>query len=633
MAWGTTYVGSGDLEVARRAVEEALDDAGMDCRAHRSGDGCLVMQGEQPGPWHSILLRARPQRVIWRIERSEEGLRLTSDFHLFRWYALVVLLLWALIVSCFFLDYLIVASHRFPGTRGSLIGAGFVGLAMALMPVVINLLGALGGRSHDRLWQNILHKIERRGARFVPQGTVNLRYSLSLLSFFASATALTLWFVSYSVTKTQLQLPTGLSSFLIILAGLVGLATLIMALLLGRRGFNQRTYPVLTGLMSMFSVFFLLQSILVPWWIASRFDLDAMGASLRPFAWLLLSGSFFLAAVLTYLFVRYAVDSAYLLRPLIVRLHSHHDLGDYRLAVGGASPRPFQTVFLLSWILLAGLILVSLLYLILCAAQGVAPLFERRELHLVNLSLRIVTAAFGLSPRNRVLALLVRALWLLAAAGGVSLLLASTGQLLIGRRALRRRLAVAAEQPFSRRRELEEILRDLCGKFRLPSLRLALYNDPSPGAFAERFGFFHRKGYIGISTGCLDRPAEQIRSLLAHECAHHSLGHLTLRSLMLWLGRFSFTGDGFVFAWLDSFGDEKRADDLAKHVLGTGSDLAQLLRAKPQSGVAPRPVSLPLKERWRFGLQVFRSQYCGSLLDAYYWHPSSQERIDALHER
>jgi Zn-dependent protease with chaperone function len=635
-AWGTSYAGSGDLEIARRAVERALIGAGMQCRTTRVSDQCLLIQGVQTAHWYDILLRARPQRARWQVERCGEALRLSSDFDLFRWYAAILALLWTVIASCFVLDYLIAKKGWLTGPSGTLVAAGIVGLAVALMPVIISLLGALGGRSSERLWHDILHEVELAGDRLEPQNNANLRYSFSLIGSFGFVLALTVWFATYSLRVTSLPLPRGSASFLAVLAGLIVLLIVTIALMLGRRGFNLRTYPILTGLMSMLSVLFLFQSILLPWWMASRVDFDALGAALRSFGWLLLGGSLFLMAAVVYLFFYYTLYSTLMIRPQLMRLHSHREAGVYRLAAGGASPLPFQIVFLLSWLLLTGLILASLAYLVACTIQGVAPFFDRCELQLVDLSSQAMAAAFGLPPAKLFLTIFMRGLWLLFALGGMSLLLASTGQLLTRRRTLRRHLAAAANRPFPRRKELAAVLEELRHRAGLPSIRLALTNNSDLQADSERFGGLRGELYIEISTGCLELPVEQIRAVLAHECAHHYLGHLALRSFLLWLGRLSFTGDGFVFALQDTYDYERQADRAAVRILGVMPEhLAGLLRSKRQGGLVLRPVTSrdpSLAEKWRYAFSLFRSQYYGTHLGLYYWHPGWRERIEALRD-
>ncbi len=62
-SWGTTYEGTGDPEIARRAIEDALSCAGMDCQTTRIGEQCVVVDGKQQAPFYRILLRRLEQRV------------------------------------------------------------------------------------------------------------------------------------------------------------------------------------------------------------------------------------------------------------------------------------------------------------------------------------------------------------------------------------------------------------------------------------------------------------------------------------------------------------------------------------------------------------------------------------------
>lgn len=71
--------------------------------------------------------------------------------------------LWLLIGGCFLAAVLIAQRGWLTGTLGVLVGDGLVVAAVVLMPVVINLLGALGGRPVETLWREILHKVETSG--------------------------------------------------------------------------------------------------------------------------------------------------------------------------------------------------------------------------------------------------------------------------------------------------------------------------------------------------------------------------------------------------------------------------------------------------------------------------------------
>jgi Zn-dependent protease with chaperone function len=263
----------------------------------------------------------------------------------------------------------------------------------------------------------------------------------------------------------------------------------------------------------------------------------------------------------------------------------------------------------------------------------VVPLFERHELQLVHLSSQALSAVRGRAPGHRGLSGFVPGFWLLFALAGVSLLLVSVGQLLIRRRALRRRLAAAADRPFPRRRELEEMLEEIYSTRHLPPLRLALRKGPPGDAGSERICVWRAERYVEISEGCLDLPAAQLKAALAHECAHHYLKHLAVRSFALWLGRLSLTGDGFVFALLDSFGYEKQADRAAVGPLGAPrGGLIELLQRLSQGGPGPEvspmtSLNPSLSDRW----SLFLEQYCGGLKH-HYWHPVAQERIEALCE-
>lgn len=636
--WGMIYGGTGELEAARALVEKALSDVGLSCRTTRTGTRSVVVEGEQRAPWYQILRHALPQRVRWRIESSGDALQLSSDFRLFRWYAAFLALLQAVIASCFVFDYLNAERRWLTGPAGGLLGAGLAALAVVLMQIVIHFLGALGGRSSERLWQSIIHGIQQQKGHLAPQRHVSLRYSLHLTGFFGFCLVLTLWFFLYSSAESGLPIPRGGAAVLGTLFGLLALLVVTVALMFGRRGFGLRIYPIVTGLMTMLCTYLLLAAILAPWWATSTVDYRALGPALCSFGWLLLGGGFVLAAAAAYVFFYFAIYSTGLFRPGLKQLGASPGEA-YRLAVGGVSPWPFQAVFFLTWLLFAGLSLSGLAFLVACALQGLVPMFDLRELQLVHRSSLVLAAVLGLAPGDRPLSIAVRALWLLAALGGVGVLLASAGQLWRRRSALRRRLAAAAERPFPRRSELEEMLDRMRRAGGLPPIRLAPGSGSFQEAGSERFGLWRVERYIEIPDGSLSLPAPELEALLAHECAHHALGHLGIRSFVLWLGRLSLTGDGFVFALLDSLGYERQADRTAVDVLQAPRDGLLGLLERIEEEASKRPdrfretvppmtsLNPSLATRW----SLFLEQYCHGRED-HYWHPLVQERIEALHE-
>ena len=627
--WGTTYVGTGEILVASRAVEQALAHFGVSVRTIVAGEDYIRLEGRQQAPWHRVLRRRLPQRVQWNIEKSGEALRLTSDFRLFRWYSVVLSGLWSVIGACFIFDILNATQGWLSGPSGSLAASFLLLLAISLMPVVIQMLGALGGRCGDRLWLDIANAMERSGGQVEPKGYVNLRYSLHLLGFFTFTLILTLWFTLSSLRQTSLPLPMNAQGFLLALAGLIALLVIALALKLSRKGFSLRLYPILTGLMTMLPALLLLQAILLPWWLSSGINYSSLGANLRPFGLLQLGSTFLLAATAFFLFFYFGVGSTPIIRSQTLRLRAHRGTGVHRLAVGGESPRPFQGVFVVVWLLLTGLSLASLAFLVVCAVQGVYPIFERPELQLVQRATQTLAAVLGLAGDNRWLSWTVSGFWLLGASLASGLLLVSTGQLYFCRRSLRHRLADRARRSSPRRRQLEEILRELCRQLRLPPIKLALRNGSSLPT-AERFGLWRVERYVEISESFLDLPAPRLKAALAHEVAHHYLGHLAVRSLALWLGRFSFTGDGFASALLHSFGYELQADRVALEILEIPpEDLKEFLESLPSHRPFVRPPlpssDLSFAHRW----SLFLTQYCCGL-SQYYWHPVAEERIAAI---
>jgi Zn-dependent protease with chaperone function len=623
---GVAYLGTGDPALACAVIQEALSGAGMASEVREAGPDVYRLQAVQRAPWHRVLIEARPQRAVWHVERQGERLLLASDFRLFPWYSVLVGLLWLAVIAGFHGS--LVAGRSLAGPARSVVGGGLLLAAVVLIPLVLHLLGALGTRA-EPLWHEILFQLEKKGGRFDPQGKgLMVRHTAALAAFLGSVLVLAGRFLVESCSGSAFPFPRGASALAGALGMLLVLLVVTLAFLFGRRGFGLRTPAVLTGLLSMASMLLFLLGPVLPWWMVSRVDLAALGPRLGLFGRLVAGVGIVILGAFAYILVRLALHGSILLRPGIQRLGSGRAGGSYRLAVGAASPLPFQSVFFLTWALLGGLILAVLVHVVLCGVQAVAPVWTSPELRLPEISGTLLAAALGRSPSDPDVLAWVRAGWVAFAATGVALLAVSTGQLVLSRRAGRKQLAKCATRSFDGRDALERKVGELCR-----GVRLALGPDREPGAQSFRFGLRGER-FIEISEGCLRLPPGELHAMLCHECAHHLLGHTAKDNLLRWLARFSFAGDGFARAVQDSFGYEKEADRFAVRVLGVSrEDLLARLEQSAEAAPNRRPFTSfggSQGERWRWALRLFWKQYRGDDLRHYYWHPSMEDRRTAL---
>ncbi len=98
---GTTYRGSGDLEIAVAAVVAACETTGMTCQRQELEDCVVQIDGIQRTAWHRVLFKSLPQRCEWRLSRDRDELWIYSDFGWLRWFQGLLTGLAVLLVLCF----------------------------------------------------------------------------------------------------------------------------------------------------------------------------------------------------------------------------------------------------------------------------------------------------------------------------------------------------------------------------------------------------------------------------------------------------------------------------------------------------------------------------------------------------
>lgn len=177
----------------------------------------------------------------------------------------------------------------------------------------------------------------------------------------------------------------------------------------------------------------------------------------------------------------------------------------------------------------------------------------------------------------------------------------------------------------------------------------------SDSAFARSWTIGLRSlRFIEVSTSCIELlEDEELDAVLAHELAHHRLGHCSAERVLGVIGRIVCCGDSVMRALEDSFGQEVKADQEA--VRHFGADSRALARAivrlnafeaasayrTPSIGACTAgvmegtsasvlPCSASLGAVGALdGWTLFVAQYTGQVPGAY-WHPDVDERVKAL---
>lgn len=664
--WGITWRGRASPEMVLDAIEAVSTEMGLRCQQWPLPSGAVEIETVQQASWLQTLTRLLPQRVLWRIEGCDKDLTVTADFRAFRWLQALVLGLFVLGLTlpagCFWMvnqPWI----DAVPRLRPVL---GMVALLSPCMVVAVpTLLGVLGGgRVGMSLWQPLLKRIEETGGVLEPAGSgVSRRYVVSLVALtllLVAAVSPLVWLglrdLGWYHPVTQFSL--------LLLAGLAGVTLLAAWVLAHRRGAGLRTEPVVVGVVTSASVFFLLLPTLV--FTLAGFDAATLedleesggaagwGAMVLVFVGLLVSVGVFLTAN----GIRSSIPGWLVLE----RLHRYRDRGVYREAVeGGPLLQLLRRIIVGLWALSAVVVAGGLGLVGLTAVGSIGWVPFIPETTLADILAAALAFVLGRPWDDPVLSALAHIAFVVYGLGLIDLFTLSVGQLWWARRRTRRDLLEeTGDSPQHRR--VQKLVPELCENAGLGPIRLAVRKKRPIEAYSHAFGLFGQERFIEISEGALRHLTdEELRALIAHELVHQRRRHMQTHNRLRWLGRLTFVGDGFVRALLDSFGDEAEADRAAVSELGAspqallhclwkirtvkdfvhrkGREIrdglpASLERPLEASGdwrtlLSEELKQLTWKKRWRLAWRLFVWQYSVPM-DLHYWHPALGDREAAL---
>ena len=667
--WGVTYVGSALLEPVIEAIGRTCRREGLTSERSTLGRDVVRLRSVQAKkPWYRVLATAAPQRIEWNLRVADDRLVITCDFRLFRWYAILLAVGGSLIAAAFAVS-LLALELAAPEAReevGLATAPVFLSALLFTLPFVW-LLGALGGgRAVAAFWQPIAHQVERKGGSLDPVGrTVSRRYSVAMLVFSGLWLSVVGWPAWNGLREFLTFSGVGLWGPLALLLVMVA----IVVFLHRRRDAMLRAEALLGGLVSSGTMLLYLAVPLPLVTFGSElgtFRESTPGlAEVRQWCWLMIGTSAVIAIFAIGLGLLGIFLSLQAWLPLW-RMQTQREKQPAKSALEdaiseGESVKHVRWLFTAAWVCWASLLAIGLVGVVFSAWGAAVPTPTAAGLQLPRLSADILALALGRPLEDRWIDIATRCAWLLYGGSALALWWISVGQLLRQRRSIRRRLQSQAALGHDQRAEIEMIVDVLRDRANLGPVRAAISGESTPEAWAIVFGLIRRERFVVVSQGCLDRfDRRAIEALVAHELAHHLEGHCRRDQLMRWLGRLTFTGDGFVLALQNSWGYEVGADrsavrrlgisepvlwqtlrrlrrvravlalsgNVPQHTLTTGGQAA--IEVEPKRVVKPsdeddRSCGRSFSLAWR----VFVDQYFDAR-DLYYWHPGIRDRKRSL---
>jgi len=672
--WGNPYIGRGDPEVAIEAIETASKAAGLSHQVRRTrSDGVLEIDTVQVASRRQIWSEVLLQRVVWRVEGRDGVLHVTSDARMFPWFARRVLLL-ALAIGVAFalsaaLDVLVFTGRWRYLQALDLLLILPSGLALWL----VDRFRPLGGGKVDDLRDEVLARLEQAGGSLEPAGIdASRRYTWSFaayLGYFFLAVA------GWLSAQEMFGLGVGgewTLGEMVPLAAIVFSGVLLVGLLVAMtryRGVGERIASVQVGLASSMAMMAFLYGQLL-WWMLLRVELPrgvVDTPKYRVLGWFAASIVVLFVGVAGALF-RTALSAAGPSREALRRQRSYGWWATSRASSGDpATVRRFRWVVLPVWAVWSCLILAGA-GLAIVATGGVLAPGPGWRLDLLESTRFVAAAVLGASTETAWIKGLATLAWVAYAASIVALFVLSVGQLWRARRTARQRLREARpSRDTAAGRCLLEVFEPLAQRAGLRGVRPAVRDAPTIGAWSSSFGFLGQERFVEVTSGALDLLSrDELSALVAHELGHHLRRRPAVDNLVRWLGRVTFTGDGFSRAIQHSFGYEEEADRIAVGLLvecgidprGLRTALLQIKHVNSvlwqgsstvtESGFPIAHVELPQalprsRGRAKAGFRTesggpaggrrvlgeFLEQYTSSMA-LHYWHPTHDERLANL---
>lgn len=690
-----SFSGTGNLREAVEAAEAASRSAGLSPLSRYVTDSVAAITAVQTSSPARTLLKALPQRLRWRIQEDRGSLRVQISFQVLWWYKAAITFLSLFVVASFAAALFSVELPEvegFPWLERVPITALFIASVVAV--VLVRLLGPLGGGSQVvELTQKFLAQLEGEGPAFRSASLPNTRnYLLAISSYFWVMLLLPLGNYILSPELIWRFFPNG---FFIVSILLTFMAVgLYVALILNpqRMQFQLRSDPMLPGILSMLAIVLVLVAS-IPWQLlgAERVSdsgkffflppedylILAAGSSLAQlreshadfFETLVLGGRLLIAFSILMIALAVAIGRSSILTTLETRrflqqLQTSSADPPYRKAIGDRRlMRRFHAAFVPLWALFASLIALLLAYLIVTCLHAAGLRFSQDWLRASDSLAGALSYAFDRPFGERWARLSARILWILYGSAALALWLLSVLQLLKARSSERQDLR--AQLGTSRRLKeygLQDQLEQVASRAGLENVQFVLVPDKDPYVAAQCFGLFRQENFVILAEGALtDFDEDELRALVAHELVHLRQGHCRRVVVFRWLGRLTFSGDGFALALQNSFQYEQEADRLvvtealassealrralvklrhatpgwARQPLGglpEGSSWSKWFESKEEELLRGRLAEISPGDRWRLALFLFRQQYFAAM-SLHYWHPSYEERIQALRPR
>lgn len=704
--WGITFSTTLSPEKLSDLIAQEAHRLGYRVESCRGDDQAISIEMSLPDPVWKSICRRLPAHVSWRIWRDGETTFLYRDTKMSRAYGTMLILsclacstlLWFGAETLVFRDWLEISTIR--------LFAASIASFTALSLLFIN-YGLLLGGSSGRLaseFESLRREALVEGSFLVEGGRgVSLRLLLHFAAYlvFVFATVFLAIFAHAGPASQTFSDPIP-SKWAVVLVALLAFIVFLLAALPMMVRFpasSRRLVSALGGISTSIAVLLVLLGQ-TPWSVSNRrltyehvqtvLDSSAYirgdwkgpppkfpdGTIALPaqvkrvynaiwiWAWCsLMFGAFMFACAVGFLLL--AFNSSLRSWPVLYQISQRPDIPSSEQT---ASASDFLTLFRIVWGSSWFILMVTLAWAMINLIGATSNLLEsitRSDvavtLNGVDVSVFFTSVAFNMPSQSRTLSIIVLSGWFLYLLTCWGLFTTSVGSYFAQETRTLRQLRGSSANPNHDAQKIIDRVASLSR--RLSNIasppQVLLIENRVPYAQARRIGFLRTHNIIEISSRCSEIfNGKELEAMLAHELAHHALGHCRKDRVLRFLGRMTFVGDGFVRILENSFGYELKADQFAISELRADPEAliscmqkTRIITAIENLSIFSEATGLAMDahsdnlekemlmatatlsqvQRLKLGAKIFLQQYLGRKHSGY-WHPALNQRIEALRE-
>lgn len=172
MSWGLTYTGQGQIHEVAEVIEKVAERKGMVARRACPKPDTIILHLAQTAPWHHVVRRGAPQKIVWRLVQTGKTFEVTMDVRCAGWYVALIVLTCSVVAALLIGGASLVDPRRSAANEASTVIIAFCMILTGLAGLSVgwHLIGATGGRQTIQFWHSIRNRFEDAQQLLQPKG-------------------------------------------------------------------------------------------------------------------------------------------------------------------------------------------------------------------------------------------------------------------------------------------------------------------------------------------------------------------------------------------------------------------------------------------------------------------------------